>query len=50
MKTNQLLIALAIFAALLIAGCAPRTRVGALRNESQLVELGDAETPIVNRS
>ena len=43
MKTNQLLIALAIFAALLIDGCAPRTRVGALRTKSQSVELGDAD-------
>src|SRR5512134_1970485 len=44
MKTNQLLIALVLVAALLIAGCAPRARVGELRTESQSVELGDAKS------
>jgi len=44
MKTNHLLIALVLVAALLIAGCAPRARVGELRTESQSVELGDAES------
>jgi len=44
MKTNHILIALVFFAALLINGCAPRVRVGALRTESQSVELGDAKS------
>lgn len=44
MKTNQLLIALVLLAALLIAGCAPRARVGPLQTESQSVELGDARS------
>jgi hypothetical protein len=44
MKTNQLLIDLVLFAALLLAGCAPRARVGELRTESQSVELGNAES------
>jgi len=42
MKTNRLLIALLLIAALLLAGCAPKARVGALQTESQSVELGDA--------
>jgi hypothetical protein len=33
-----------VLAALLLAGCAPRARVGALRSESQSVELGDAQS------
>lgn len=42
MKTNHLLIAHVLVAALLVAGCAPRARVGALQTESQSVELGGA--------
>jgi len=44
MKTNRLLIALAVLGALLLAGCAPRARVGALRTESKSVELGDSKS------
>lgn len=44
MKTNNLLIALILLGTLLIAGCAPRARVGALQTESQTVELGDAKS------
>jgi hypothetical protein len=44
MKTNRLLITLALVGALLLASCAPRARVGALRTESQSVELGDAKS------
>jgi hypothetical protein len=44
MKINFLLITLALFAALLFAGCAPKARVGALQTESQSIELGDAES------
>jgi hypothetical protein len=44
MKTNHLLIALLLLAELVLAGCAPRARVGELRSESQLVELGNAES------
>ena len=43
MKTNHLLLAFILIAALL-AGCSSGTRVGALRNESQSVELGDAKS------
>jgi N-terminal domain of toast_rack, DUF2154 len=43
MKTNHLLITFVLFAALLLAGCNSRARVGALRTESQSVELGDAK-------
>ena len=43
MKTNYLLIALVLFAALL-SGCGSGARVGALRTESQSVELGDAKS------
>lgn len=43
-KTNRLLIAPMLLATLLLAGCAPRARVGALQSESQSVELGDAES------
>ena len=43
MKTNFVLITLVLIASLL-ASCAPRARVGALRNESQSVELGDAKS------
>jgi hypothetical protein len=42
-KTNRLLGALVLFAALLLAGCGSRARVGALQTESQSVELGDAK-------
>jgi hypothetical protein len=42
MKTNQYLIALVLFATMLLAGCSSEARVGALRNEAQSVELGDA--------
>ena len=44
MKTNFLLITLVLFAALLLAGCGSQARVGALRSESQSVELGDARS------
>lgn len=44
MKISHLLIALVFFAALLMTGCAPRARVGALRTETQSVELGDAKS------
>ncbi len=44
MKTNRLLIALVLFAAMLLAGCGSQARVGALRTESQSVELGDAKS------
>jgi outer membrane murein-binding lipoprotein Lpp len=43
-KTNRLLGALVLFAALLLAGCGSRARVGALQIESQSVELGDAKS------
>ena len=44
MKTNQLLITLVLIAAVLLAGCGPQVRVGALQTESQSVELGDARS------
>jgi outer membrane murein-binding lipoprotein Lpp len=44
MKTNYLLIALVLFAAVLLAGCGSQARVGTLRTESQSVELGDAKS------
>ena len=44
MKKSILLIVFVLFAALLLAGCAPRARVGALQTESQSVELGDARS------
>ena len=44
MKTNHLLITLVLFAAVLLAGCGSQARVGALRTESQSVELGDARS------
>jgi hypothetical protein len=44
MKTNHLLITLVLFAAVLLAGCGSQARVGALRTESQSVELGDAKS------
>jgi hypothetical protein len=47
MKTNRPLIALVFLGALLLASCSPRARVGALQNESQSVELGDAKSVLV---
>lgn len=47
MKTNHLLIALILVAALL-AGCGSRAKVGELRSESQSVELGNAKSVDVN--
>jgi hypothetical protein len=44
MKKNYILIALVLFAALLLAGCGSWARVGELRSESQSVELGDARS------
>jgi hypothetical protein len=44
MKIYRFLFALVLFAALLLAGCGSQARVGALRNESQSVELGDAKS------
>jgi hypothetical protein len=44
MKTNRLLIALVLFVTLLLAGCGSQLKVGALRSESQSVELGDAKS------
>jgi hypothetical protein len=44
MKTNFLLITLVLFAALVLAGCAPRASVGAVQTESQSVELGDSNS------
>jgi hypothetical protein len=44
MKTNYLLITRVLFAALLLAGCGSKARVGALQTESQSVELGDASS------
>jgi hypothetical protein len=44
MKTNRLLITLVLFAAMLLAGCGSQARVGALRTESQSVELGTAKS------
>ena len=47
MKTNRLLVALVLLGALLLTGCDSNARVGALQNESQSVELGDAESVLV---
>ena len=44
MKTNRILISLVLLGALLLSGCSSRARVGALRTESQSVELGDAKS------
>lgn len=44
MKTIFLLITFVLSAALLLAGCGSEARVGALRTESQSVELGDAKS------
>jgi len=44
MKTNYFLIALGLFAAMLLASCSSEARVGALRTESQSVELGGAKS------
>lgn len=48
MKTLNLMIALVLTGALLLAGCAPRARVGTLQSESQSVELGNAKSVDVN--
>ena len=39
-----MVVRLVLLSALLLAGCGSRTGVGALRTESQSVELGDAES------
>jgi hypothetical protein len=44
MKTIRLLIHLVLFSSLLLAGCSSQARVGALRTESQSVELEDAKS------
>jgi hypothetical protein len=44
MKTNNLLINLMLLGVLLLTSCSSRARVGALRSESQSVELGDAKS------
>lgn len=44
MKTKSLLITLVLVTALLLASCDVQARVGALRTESQSVELGDAKS------
>jgi hypothetical protein len=44
MKTNHRLIALVLLAALLLAACTQRARVGELQTESQSVDLGDARS------
>jgi hypothetical protein len=44
MKTNHLLITLALFAALLLPACGSPARVGSLRTESQSIELGDTRS------
>jgi len=44
MKTKQLLIAIGVIAAMLLAGCSPMYRVGALRTESHSVKLGNARS------
>jgi len=44
MKTKHLLITLVLFVALLLTGCNSQVRVGVLQNESQSVELGNAES------
>jgi hypothetical protein len=44
MKTNYLLITLILIAALPLAGCGSRARVGALRSESQAINLGDVKS------
>lgn len=44
MKTKGLFLAIGVVAAMLLAGCGPRARVGELRTESQSVELGNARS------
>jgi hypothetical protein len=44
MNTNRLLIVLLLLGELLLTSCSPKLRVGALKTESQSVELGDAES------
>lgn len=46
MKTNRFLIALVVIGTLL-TGCSSRARVGTLQTESRTVELGDAESVVV---
>ena len=48
MNTKRLLITLVLLAAMLLAGCNSRVKVGALRTESKSVELGDAEAEILD--
>jgi hypothetical protein len=43
-KTKHYLLLVVLCAAVLLAGCAPRARVGNLQTESQSIELGDAES------
>jgi len=50
MITKHLLITPVLFAALLLAGCGSKARVGALQSESQSVEAGDAESVRVEMS
>ena len=47
MKTNRLFITLVLLGALLLTGCDSRARVGTLQTETQSVELGDAESVLV---
>jgi N-terminal domain of toast_rack, DUF2154 len=47
MKKNHILIALVLLGTLLLTGCGARARVGTLQTESQSVELGDAESVVV---
>ena len=44
MKTNRLFITIGVIAALLLASCGSKARVGELRTESQSVEQGDARS------
>lgn len=44
MNTKHLLINVVLLVALLLTSCSPKLRVGALKTESQSVELGDAES------
>ena len=50
MITKHLLITPVLFAALLLAGCGSKARIGALQSESQSVEAGDAESVRVEMS
>jgi len=44
MKASHLFITLVLFTAVLLAGCSSQARVGALRTESQAVDLGNAKS------